>query len=360
MAALRIAAASATRSASPSCIFDRVESLQRLFRLACLQPRAAEQETRIGAFRDRAATRAEIRAMAVGNRPDASNASPSAVTTTATFGLSIAVSRAVASAAERSPASRCARAKASRASKPPRPAAIKSRSSTAASPALPSAIRSSARSIGFSLGKRAFAVVDDDHVAFLQLAAERDDVPVLPHLGDDGLAGEYRRGEAHVEARDLRRIVFADRGDDRAAGGAVGAKPVQDRTREARHLREGGIAVQRIAVARQRIEKRLIGARIAFVHEIGRARGNGCGSGAPSFGPPKPPSPRAKIVALSVQSLSPDAASFITRSVTMTAPLSLPLSNTPSTRSSATTSPNVGKRLVHGQALLAMHDHHDN
>ena len=59
-----------------------------------------------------------------------------------------------------------------------------------------------------------------------------------------------------------------------------------------------------------------------------------CGSGWPSDGPPKPPSPRAKREATSVASFSPFS-SFSTVWWRITAPLSLPLSNTSSTVESA-------------------------
>src|SRR4029453_16132656 len=90
------------------------------------------------------------------------------------------------------------------------------------------------------LVQRALAVVDDGHVALLQPAAERHDLPVDPHVGDDRLARIDRRREPHVETGDLGVIVVAHRCEDRPAGGAVGAQAVQDRHREAGALGEIG------------------------------------------------------------------------------------------------------------------------
>src|SRR6266852_2441303 len=62
--------------------------------------------------------------------------------------------------------------------------------------------------------------------------------------------------------------------------------------------------------------------------------GTSCGSGWPSDGPPKPPSPRAKRDATNVASFSP-LSSLSTVWCRITAPLSLPLSKTSSTLESA-------------------------
>ena len=62
--------------------------------------------------------------------------------------------------------------------------------------------------------------------------------------------------------------------------------------------------------------------------------GTWCGSGWPSDGPPKPPSPRAKREATSVASSSP-LSSLSTVLCRITAPLSLPLSHAPRTVESA-------------------------
>jgi len=48
--------------------------------------------------------------------------------------------------------------------------------------------------------QRAFAVIDDYHVAFLEAGAEGGDGAVFPDIHEDRLAGEDGGREAHVEA----------------------------------------------------------------------------------------------------------------------------------------------------------------
>ena len=91
-------------------------------------------------------------------------------------------------------------------------------------------------------------------------------------------------------------VAAAQRVQQRAAGEAVGAEPVQDRALEAAELREGGIGVERVAVAREPVEQRLVDAR-----RVASARGRACAPGqleatAGPRSPPKPPSPRKNAV----------------------------------------------------------------
>ena len=80
-----------------------------------------------------------------------------------------------------------------------------------------------------------------------------------PDRGGERLAGKDRRGEPRRDGGDLRGVTAAEFADQRAAGDPVGAQPVQDRLGEAGQLsREPRIAVQRIAVAGQPVDQRLV------------------------------------------------------------------------------------------------------
>ena len=127
--------------------------------------------------------------------------------------------------------------------------------------------------------------------------------------------GKDRRGEAAGERRELFRIVAAHGFQHRVAGDAEGAEAVQDRALEAGRLREGGLGMQRIVVAAQPIDQRHFRARAEIADRIGRALGIGCGGGVSRGGPPKPPSPRQKLVCVTVAIRSPVALSVILRSV---------------------------------------------
>src|SRR5437867_10674132 len=153
---------------------------------------------------------------------------------------------------------------------------MRSPSKAAASSARFAAISASACSSGSkSGGKRALAIVEANHIALLHARAEGNDGAVHPHLCDDGFARKNGRREAHIEPGDFRRIVVADRAADYGtARRAIGAKPMKNWARKSGHPRHFGIAMQRIAIARQGIEERLIEARIGLVRKIGFALGN--------------------------------------------------------------------------------------
>src|SRR3546814_15325328 len=55
------------------------------------------------------------------------------------------------------------------------------------------------------------------------------------------------------------RIVAAQRGEERAPGDAIGAKPVEDRPVEARRGGDRGVGMERIIVAREAVDQRLLG-----------------------------------------------------------------------------------------------------
>ena len=92
-----------------------------------------------------------------------------------------------------------------------------------------------------------------------------------------GNTGEVNRA---ADRADLGGVAAAELGDQRAPGDPVGAQPVQDRLREAGQLaREPRIAVQRVAVAGQPVDQRLVLAggqrdlRVGFaVGDLGRRR----------------------------------------------------------------------------------------
>ncbi len=80
----------------------------------------------------------------------------------------------------------------------------------------------------------------------------------VPHVDDQRLAREHHAGEGRREVGDLGDVAAVHVIDDRPQHRAVGAAAVQDGAREARLLRECGIAVQRVAVAAQPVEQCLL------------------------------------------------------------------------------------------------------
>ena len=70
-----------------------------------------------------------------------------------------------------------------------------------------------------------------------------------------GKTGDEKRPSIE---REPGRVAAAQRVQQRPAGEAVGAQPVQDRPVEAAHRGERRVGVQRVAVARQPVEQRLV------------------------------------------------------------------------------------------------------
>ena len=76
---------------------------------------------------------------------------------------------------------------------------------------------------------------------------------------------------------------------------------MQDRPRKARGVGKGRIGVQRIVIAAQPVDQRHLRARAADRRSHpARGPGIGCGGGVSRGGPPKPPSPRQKMVCVTV------------------------------------------------------------
>src|SRR5207244_2740540 len=100
----------------------------------------------------------------------------------------------------------------------------------------------------------------------------QDDPPRrdLPHVGGDRLAGVDDPGEADLEGLETRGVVPAPGAQDRTAGEAEGAEPVQDRPLVAGHAGELGVGVQRVHVAREPVEQRLLGPRRHGDRLVGR------------------------------------------------------------------------------------------
>lgn len=89
--------------------------------------------------------------------------------------------------------------------------------------------------------------------SLLDLALEDDLVALLPHLGDDGLAGDDGASEAHLDVLDGAELVV-----DGLAGDTEGAEAVQDGSLEATHLGKRGVHVQRVVVTAQAVDGGLV------------------------------------------------------------------------------------------------------
>src|SRR5690348_16040164 len=101
------------------------------------------------------------------------------------------------------------------------------------------------------------AVIDGDHVALDDTAAKAGTARSLaPDLRTYGLAGKDRRGKAHLDPPEARRIIAAERAQQRMSGDTERAEAMQDRPREPGRRRDIGVRVQRVVVAVQTIEQR--------------------------------------------------------------------------------------------------------
>src|SRR5580692_514849 len=92
-----------------------------------------------------------------------------------------------------------------------------------------------------------------------------------PPLGHEGVAGPDRFPKLRREPREPRGVAAASALRDVAHHVPERAEPVQDRRlRKARHLGELGVGVQRVRVAGEPIEERLLRSRGLFDPEVAR------------------------------------------------------------------------------------------
>src|SRR5439155_493066 len=85
--------------------------------------------------------------------------------------------------------------------------------------------------------------------------------PFFAAAHGERVAGHHRLREARVHALEARDVRAAQLVQQRAAGEAIRAEAVQDGTVEARELRDRRVGVQRVAVAVEAVQERLVGAR---------------------------------------------------------------------------------------------------
>lgn len=123
----------------------------------------------------------------------------------------------------------------------------------------------------------AVAVVDDNHVAFLDLDGKDVGVDLgvlavdLPHVDLDGLTGEDGGSEAALNRLEAGRIVVGKALEDGVCGDAVRAETVEDGLGEADLGGEVGVDVQRVVVTRQTVQDGLIDRGGDHLHCIGLA-----------------------------------------------------------------------------------------
>src|SRR5439155_4017411 len=101
-----------------------------------------------------------------------------------------------------------------------------------------------------------------------------------------------------------------------------GAEAVQDRPVVAAELREVGVGVQRVHVARETVEERLLRERLHGDRLVGGRSGGRLRGPLGPRSPPKPPSPRAKMLAVLRKRRRPFG-STLSVSTTTTAPFTL-------------------------------------
>ena len=84
------------------------------------------------------------------------------------------------------------------------------------------------------------------------------------------LAGHDRRGEAGLDVVEPGRVRAAQHVQQRPAGEAVAAQPVEDRPVEPAGGGERRVGVQRVAVAVEPVDERLVGRRLVRDLVVGR------------------------------------------------------------------------------------------
>src|ERR1019366_7639438 len=99
-------------------------------------------------------------------------------------------------------------------------------------------------------------VRDRELAALLDPRLEDDArLALAPHLGHEGLAREHRVREPHLDALEEPRVAARrELRDDVPGREAERAEPVENGPLEAEALRERGVGVQRIPVAREAVE----------------------------------------------------------------------------------------------------------
>ena len=149
---------------------------------------------------------------------------------------------------------------------------------TAAAAAAAAAARLRLRSFGFgsSLQSSTAAFEMHDLVALLDLAAEDDlGVALLPHLGHERLAGEHASREAHLDALEVARVaVVRERLERRARVAKPNVhRPWRIGFAKPNAFANAGIGVQRVPVAGEAVEQRLVLAGLLLDDRVGRAIG---------------------------------------------------------------------------------------
>src|SRR5262249_25768117 len=87
---------------------------------------------------------------------------------------------------------------------------------------------------------------------------------------DQRVARHHHLGEARLERAEARRIAARECLERDAPGDAVGAESVQDRALETGLLRDLWVRVDRVYVARESIQQRLVRARLHLDLELRR------------------------------------------------------------------------------------------
>src|SRR5262249_26569656 len=100
--------------------------------------------------------------------------------------------------------------------------------------------------------------------AFLAGCSNKPRRAIPPHPDRDRFAGEYHPGETGAVSRDTTDVAVEDLVDHRFADDPVAAQAVQDGPIEAAFAGEFGIGVDRVHVAGEAIQQRLLRQSLAF------------------------------------------------------------------------------------------------
>lgn len=102
----------------------------------------------------------------------------------------------------------------------------------------------------------------------LDLGLENHLVPILPHLGHQGLAGKHGTSEPDLDVLELAKLLI-----DGLAGNTKEAQAVKDGHLEPAHLCEGGINVQGVVITAQPVKRGLLLGSLLLDNKVGSPSG---------------------------------------------------------------------------------------
>jgi len=100
--------------------------------------------------------------------------------------------------------------------------------------------------------------LQNDKASFLGFGFDDDRLALLPHVDDEGLAGEDVGGESRRELLQLLGVIGEELLVDSLGSHAVGAEAVEDRNLESSHSRHLGVDMERVHISVESVEEGLV------------------------------------------------------------------------------------------------------